>query len=269
MCRVLEVSKAGYYAWRSRKPSRRADRDRELTTQIRESFEASRGRYGAPRVLRDLKTAGIRCARKRVARLMRAAGLRGKTRRRFRLQAVAAYEEQLSENILDRRFGVDKPNQVWVADFTHISTRQGALYLAVVIDLYARLVVGWSMRNNPDRELALGAFDMALGRRSPAPGFIFHSDRGSQYTSRAFQEALRSAGAVSSMSKKGDCWDNAVVESFFASLKRELAGHVWATREEARAALFDFIEVWYNRQRRHSSLGYVPPHQFELETNAA
>jgi transposase InsO family protein len=270
MCRVLEVSKAGYYAWRSREASARERKDLQLAEQIVVSFEQSRGAYGSPRVHADLRANGLRCGRKRVARLMRERELRGATRRRFRRTSIAAYEETVSGNILNRQFHVRELNRVWVSDFTHIPTREGALYLAVVLDLCSRRVVGWSMQTSPDRELVLSALDMALAGRRPPKGLLFHNDRGTQYTCRPFQVTLREAGITSSMSRKGNCWDNAVVESFFASLKRELVDvTAWKTREDARADIFAYIETWYNRRRRHSSLGYLSPEEFESTVTAA
>lgn len=270
MCRVLEVSKAGYYAWRSREASARVQADAQLAERVVAIFEQSRRRYGSPRIHQDLLEEGFRCGRKRVARLMAERQLRGATRRRFRRTAKAAYEENISENLVARRFRTDAINRIWVADFTYISTKEGPLYLSVVLDICSRRIVGWSMRSNPDRELVLAALDMALTRRRPPIGLIFHSDRGSQYTSAAVQRALAQAGITSSMSRKGDCWDNAVVESFFASLKRELVDSTrWKTREDARRDIFDYIETWYNRRRRHSTLRYLSPEQFELKLAAA
>lgn len=264
MCRTLSVSKAGYYAWRSRESSARARADAELGERIGAYHRASRGRYESPRLHADLIEDGIRCRRKRIARLMRVLGLKGLTRRRYRRAIAAAYDEQIAPNRLGRCFRVAAPNTVWAADFTHIPTSEGALYLAVIIDLYSRRVVGWAMRSNPDRELVLPALEMALLQWRPTAGLVHHSDRGTQYTSAAFQRALTNAGIISSMSRKGDCWDNAVVESFFASFKREIADdRRWNRRDDARAAIFEYLETWYNRQRRHSSLGYLSPEAFE------
>ena len=264
MCRALRVSPSGYYAWRGRRESQRRREDRHLLAQIEGVFTRSKGRYGSPRVHRVLRDRGARCARKRVARLMRQHGLRAGRARRFRATTDSAHARPVAENVLERQFEVEVPNARWAGDITHVWTREGWLYLAVVLDLHSRRVVGWSMRETLHRALVIDALEMALAARRPASGLLCHSDRGSQYASDEYQELLRGAGCTCSMSRRGNCWDNAPVESFFATLKGELVhGERFETREEARRSIFAFIEVWYNRERLHSSLGYVSPATFE------
>lgn len=267
MCRVLGVSKAGYYAWRDRAPSKRELSNRRLAAEIRTVHQRSRRTYGSPRVHAELLASGEKVNRKRVERVMRTEGIRAKTKRRFRVTTDSRHGEPIAPNVLQREFSVEQvagPDRVWAGDITYISTLEGWLYLAVVLDLGTRSVVGWAMRHTLERRLACDALEMALERRCPEVGVLHHSDRGSQYASGDFRALLEREGMISSMSRKGDCWDNAVVESFFSTLKSELVEDAkWATREEARLALFEWIEVWYNRQRRHSSLGYMSPMQFE------
>jgi transposase InsO family protein len=278
LCQVLGVSKAGYYAWHARQgqaPSARAQANAALTQAIGQVHAASGASYGSPRIHAELRAAGRGCSRKRVARLMRAAQLKGKTRRRFRVVTTdARHSESVAPNHVARQFAVAAiggPNRVWAADYTFIPTRAGFLYLAVVLDLYSRRVVGWAMRHTQDHALVLDALALAVGQRQPGPGLLHHSDRGRQYASLAYQARLQALGMQPSMSRVGDCWDNAVVESFFASLKIELVdGADWRTRDEARRALFAYLEIWYNRRRRHSTLGYQSPADFELrDTRAA
>jgi putative transposase len=268
MCRVLEVSRAGYYAWCARPLSERMREDAVLYKRVREVYDRSSRRYGSPRVHQEIKETGVRCGRKRVARLMRENDLRAKSSRRFRITTQSAHTKPVAENHLDRRFSLEsnpRPNQAWAADITYIPTKEGWLYLAVILDLASRMVVGWSIGKRLDAELALSALRMALRHRRPRGG-LHHSDRGVQYASAAYRKLLEEAGFACSMSRTGDCWDNAVVESFFATLTKELLdGGVFATRDEGRRALFEFIEVWYNRQRRHSTLGYRTPAQYEEE----
>jgi transposase InsO family protein len=269
MCRVLEVSKAGYYAWRKRPESERTREDRRLTVKIRAVHRKSRRSYGSPRVHEELRDEGVACGRKRVERLMREDGLRAKKKRRFRRTTDSSHAHPIHPNRLERNFavqGVAGLDQVWVSDITYLPTRAGWLYLAVVLDLKSRLVVGWAMKNSLETSLATDALTMALWRRKPGRGLLCHSDRGVQYAAGDYQEVLRQHGIEGSMSRKGDCWDNAVAESFFATLEWELIQDSdWHTHEEARRAVFDYIEVWYNRQRRHSSLGYRSPADFERQ----
>jgi len=271
LCQVLEVSKAGYYAWHARQgrpPTLRAHAEAALVQAIGRVHAASGARYGSPRIHAELRGAGVPCSRKRVARLMQATQLKGKTRgHRPRAPPAAPAAAAIAPNQLARQFAVAAiggPNRVWAADYTFIPTRQGFLYLAVVLDLYSRRVVGWAMRHTQEHDLVLAALAMAVGQRQPAPGLLHHSDQGRQYTSTAYRARLTALGMQVSMSRVGECWDNAVVESFFASLKTELVdGTAWRTRDEARHALFGYLEVWYNRQRRHSTLGYQSPAAFE------
>ena len=271
MCRVLEVSKAGYYAWRARPLSERVQADRVLSTRIRQIHRTVRGRYGSPRVHQELRALGIRCGQKRVARLMRAEGLRARSARRFRVTTRSDHRQPVAPNLLGRRFSpatngaLRQADRVWAADLTYIPTREGWLYLAVVLDLATRRVVGWALRTRLEQELAVAALQMALRHRG-ARGGLHHSDRGVQYASAAYQQLLHAAGFTASMSRVGDCWDNAVVESFFATLTKELLGDgVFDSRDQASRQLFEFIEIWYNRQRRHSTLGYRTPVEFEAE----
>ncbi len=264
MCRVLQVSRSGYYAWRKRPAAERKRQDQRLTLEVAAIHAQSRGRYGSPRVHAELHQRGQRCARKRVARLMRTAGLRARVRRRFRHTTDSKHAMAIKDNLLARHFAVSTPNAAWVSDITYLWTLQGWLYLAVVLDLFSRRVVGWSLSERLERGLVLDALGMALKRRQPAGGMLHHSDRGSQYASQEYQQLLAAHGILSSMSRSGNCWDNAVAESFFATLKLELVYQTrWATRAEARSAVFEYIELFYNRQRRHSALGYLCPSEFE------
>jgi len=276
LCRVLGVSRSGFYAWRSRPPSARAAADAALTETIRRVHAGSRGTYGAPRVHAELaEEHGVRCGRKRVARLMRAAGLAGCHRRRAPRTTRRDRASAPAPDLVRRAFAAAAPNALWTADITYLPTWSGFLYLAVVLDAFSRRVVGWAMADHLRAELVVSALEMALGRRRPAAGLILHSDRGSQYTSLAFGRRCREAGVVPSMGSVGDALDNALTESFFATLECELVDRSrWRTHAEARAAVFAFIEAFYNPRRRHSALGYLSPAQFEhrrypLRTTAA
>ena len=268
MCRVLEVSRAGYYAWRVRPLCDRVKDDRVLTVKIREIQREVKNCYGSPRTHQELKALGFKCGKHRVARIMRSAGIRAKSSPKFRVTTNSEHDHRIAPNVLDRQFEVAqnrRPDQTWVADITYIPTHEGWLFLAVVIDLATRLVVGWSLRTRLDQELALGALRMALRHRG-ARGGLHHSDRGVQYASAAYQRLLKEACFTPSMSRVGDCWDNAVAESFFATLTKELLiDGVFETRQQGCRELFEFIEIWYNRRRRHSSLGYRTPAEFEAE----
>jgi len=268
MCRVLEVSKAGYYAWRDRPLCERVKADHVLSARIRQIQREVKQRYGTPRVRMELRALGFRCGKTRVSRLMREAGVQARPRRQFRVTTQSRHAEPVVPNVLDRQFAVERhpsPDQTWAADITYIPTGEGWVYLAVILDLATRRVVGWALRPGLDQELASAALRMALLHRG-ACGGLHHSDRGVQYASRAYQALLREAGFTPSMSRVGDCWDNAVVESFFATLTKELLDdHAFDTRVQARHDLFEFIEIWYNRKRRHSSLGYRSPADYELE----
>ena len=264
MCRVLEVSRSGFYAWRKRSESPRALEDQRLTLEVSAIYAESRRSYGSPRVHMELRERGQRLGRKRVARLMRRAGLRARMLRRFRRTTDSGHGMAIRGNLLARRFAAAQANFGWVADVTYLWTLEGWLYLAVILDLFSRRVVGWSMSESLDKKLALAALSAALADRQPCGGLIHHSDRGSQYASHEYQQLLAKHGLVSSMSRRGNCWDNAVAESFFATLKIELAYQTrWSTRAQARNEVFEYIEIFYNRRRRHSALGYLCPDEFE------
>lgn len=264
MCRQLRVSRAGYYAWGKRPESRRAQQERALAVQVAAVHQESRRTYGAPRVQHELRRRGVRVAKKRVARLMRTQGLVARARRRYVCTTHSQHAQPVAPNVLQRDFRPPAPDRVWATDITYVPTAEGWLYLAVVLDLFSRRVVGWATGARIDRHLVLRALDMALAHRSPPRGLVHHSDRGCQYACADYQQALRARGLVPSMSRKGNCWDNACVESFFSSLKTELVHRVrFATRNEARLALFDYLEVFYNRARLHSHLGYVSPAHYE------
>ncbi len=273
MCRVLEVSVAGFYAYLKRPASWRALIDEVLMAHIRIVFAESGETYGAPRVHQELRAAGLPTSTKRVARLMREAGMVARPRMRRRLVTTdSQHGDPIAPNLLAREFDVHGValNQVWVGDITYLPTREGFLYLSTVLDLGSRRCVGWAMRDTLEVELVTSALRMACDARQPAPGLIFHSDRGSQYASAAYRTALAAHGMLASMSGKGDCYDNAVAESFFATLEFELVmTHDWHTRAEARRAIFRYIETWYNRKRRHSTLGYVSPAEYEVQQQMA
>jgi len=268
MCRLLAVSTSGYYAWTSRPESRRAREDRALAVEIRAEFARSKGRYGSPRIVQALRRRGRRVGRRRTARIMRQEGLVARPRRRRPRPASSRASSRAAPNLLTRNFSVDAPNKVWMSDITYIATRSGWVYLAVVLDLYSRRVVGWSLAGHMRQELALEALDMAIRRRGPGRGVLHHSDRGSQYASDDYLRALASRGFVASMSRKGDCWDNAVCESFFATLKTEL-GARFDDEEHARTQISEYIEDFYNYRRLHSSLGYASPAEYEIHPQPA
>jgi putative transposase len=266
MCRVLGVSRSGFHAWERRGKSARALANVELGREIRRVHAESRATYGRPRVHRQLREDGIRVGRKRVERLMRLDGLRGRIRRRFRRTTDSDHALPVAPNTLNRQFSVKGPDQVWAGDITYIPTATGWAYLAVVLDLYSRLVVGWSFADHMQTEMVEGALVAALGKRAPAGDLLHHSDRGSQYASRAYRSRLEAHGIEVSMSRRGDCYDNAVVESFFGTLKQELVHDArWTNPAEARAAIHDYIEVFYNRRRLRSSLGYRTPAAVDQE----
>ena len=271
ICKVLDVSPSGYYAWRIRLESARSRADRLLKKEIRAIFDKSRETYGSPRIHDELRDRGIRCSRKRVARLMKEEHLQPRKARLFRVTTVSSETHTKAPNVLDRQFEVDAPDTAWVGDITYLWTAEGWLYLAVLLDLYSRRVIGWALSTRMTQDLAIAALDRAFFERNPEAGLLHHTDRGSQYTSSRYQKRLKKKGLVVSMSRKGDCWDNAVAESFFATLKIEL-GNTFSSREAARLALIDYIEIFYNRQRRHTSLGGLTPVQaethFELEAAA-
>jgi putative transposase len=264
-CEVLGVSRSGYYAWKGRPDSPRATEDAALVAKIKTAYKAGRGNYGSPRVHRELRATGHRVGRKRVERLMRKEGIAARKRRRFRRTTDSNHPDPIAPNVLNRNFEVDLPNKAWVTDVTYVWTLEGWLYLAVILDLFSRRVVGWAASASNDRPLALSALDRAKCSRSPEPGMTHHSDRGSVYASGDYSDALTALGAIKSMSRKGDCWDNAVAESFFATIKGEMLDHAdYATQEAAVAAIADYIDSFYNPCRRHSTIGYVSPIEFEL-----
>jgi putative transposase len=270
MCRVLVVSRAGFYAWLDRAPSRRIETDARLRVAIRAIHVESRRSYGSPRIHRELRAQGQRHSRKRIARLMRVEGLRAKRSRRYRVTTQSAATCPPAPNTLGREFTVRELNRVWAGDVTACWTGEGWLYLAALLDLGSRRVVGWATSGTLDQALTQAALRRALVQRQPAAGVLHHSDRGTHYTATEYQAALAAAGLAVSMSRRGDCWDNAVLESFFATLKTELVHDArWATRAAATAALATYIEGWYNRRRRHSTLDYLSPAEYELRLRAA
>ena len=267
MCRVLAVAPSGFYRWRAHGPSARATADAALLPRVRAAYAESGQTYGAPRIHRDLQERGVHVGKKRVARVMRRDGLVARVPRRAWVHTTdSTHAFPIAANVLDRQFAVSQVDRVWVSDITYVPTGRGFLYLAVVIDLASRRVVGWGMRDDLSAELALGALRMALAARHPAPGLLHHSDRGVQYACGAYRQLLETHGLQASMSRKGNCWDNAVAESFFATLEWELiARHNWQSPADARRDIFAYIETWYNRRRRHSSLNYRSPATYEAQ----
>lgn len=266
MCEVLEVSRSGYYAWQQRPESARSVRRRELVTEMRVIHgEQHKGNYGSPRMVKELRARGHEVSENTVAKLMQEHELRAATARKFRHTTDSKHSNPVAENVLNQEFERARPNEAWVSDITYVPTRQGWLYLACVLDLYSRRVVGWSMSERMTSDLVISALEMGLLTRSPeGPSLLHHSDRGSQYASGAFQRLLREHGITCSMSGTGNCYDNAAMESFFATLKKELVHQEdYASREAARQSIFEYIEVFYNRERRHSALNYESPCRFE------
>jgi putative transposase len=269
LCEALGVSRSGFHAWLTRAPSRRAREDDEIGAKVRASHIGSYRTYGARRVWHDLLAEGVSCGLHRVERLMRAQGLRARPRRRG-LPKDHGDRSVIAGNVLDRQFTADRPNQKWVADFTYIWTAEGWLYVAAVIDLFSRRVVGWSMSSSMTAQLVTDALIMAIWRRGKPDALLHHSDQGSQYTSEQFQRLMADNGVTCSMSRAGNVWDNAAMESFFSSLKTERVGKkIYRTRDQAKADVFDYIECFYNPNRRHSTLGYLSPIDFELEAGVA
>ena len=266
MCEVLSVSPSGYYDWRRRPPSERQQANEKLLAAIRREHEASRQTYGSPRIHAALQQQGFEAGRNRIARLMQAHGIVGKAPKRKRpLTTQRAAGALAAPNLLAQDFTASQPNEKWLADITYVDTAEGWLYLSLVMDLFARPIVGWAMAAHMRAELVEGALLMALGRRLPDPGLLHHSDQGSQYTSELIQSLLAAHHIEVSMSGVGNCYDNAPMESLIGTLKTECVTYQFATRVEARQVIFEYIEVWYNRQRLHSSLGYVPPAEFERQ----
>jgi len=263
LCRTLEVSRAGFYASIGRAPSARAVEDRRLAVLVREAHERSRKTYGSPRVHAELAAAhGVFVSRKRVIRIMQQEGLQARVRKRFKCTTMSDHDRPVAANLLDQNFEAERPNQFWVGDTSEFITGDGPLYLAVILDLFSRYVIGWALSAVNDRHLTLRALDMAVRRRCPEAGLLHHSDRGSPYASEDYQRALAEHGITCSMSRKGNCFDNAPMESWFSTAKFEV-GERFATHSEAKDKLFDYIEVFYNQQRRHSAIGYVSPAEFE------
>jgi len=266
MCRIFGVSRSGYYSWLNRPLSDRAQSNEKLLVTIKSVHKKSKKTYGSPRIHSQLIKDGIICSRGRVARLMRNAGICAIQKRKFVVTTDSKHDLPVFENLLNRQFNIDMLNTVWTADITYIPTGEGWLYLSAVMDLCSKGIAGWSMDNRMKTDLVSNALMMAYGRRNPSIGLLHHSDRGSQYASEDYQKLLKGYGMQASMSRKGDCWDNAPMESFFHTLKTELTHHkIYQTHEEARRDIFEYIEVFYNRQRLHSSLGYKSPMEFESE----
>jgi putative transposase len=263
MCRVLSVSRSGYYKWKSRVPGRRRQQEQQLIALIRELHARSRRSYGSPRIYRELRGRNVKCARSRVARLMRKAHLRGVAARR-RKPRMPQVDRSPLPNLLKRDFSVGVINRAWTADLTYVRTREGWLFLAVVMDLGSRRVIGWAMSARPDTDLVIQALEMALLQRSPEPALIHHSDRGIHYTNARYRQMLADNAIGISYSGLGNCWDNAAMESFFHTLKsEEVRSAAYGTRREAKRRLFEYIEIWYNRKRRHSTLGHISPAEYE------
>jgi putative transposase len=270
MCKVLNISRSGYYAWLKRPESHRSKENRKLADHIRIIHAKSRKIYGAPRIYRELKENGVSCSQNRVARIMKQEGIRGIAPRKFKATTDSKHNFPVAPNLLNRDFDVKEPHRVWLADITYIHTAEGWLYLSAIMDLGSRRIMGWAMSDTMKRKLTLDALTMAICNYSQTNGIIHHSDRGSQYASEDYQNKLQTHDFVCSMSRKGNCWDNAPMESFFHTLKTEwVYGFKYRTRREARANIFDYIEIFYNRQRRHSTLGYITPCQYEQYRLAA
>ena len=263
LCRCLRVTRSGFHAWQTRPESARATRDRQLKVLVHASFAASRGRYGSPRIHEDLLEQGERVSRKRVIRLKQEEGLKARVRKRFKGTTMSDHDLPVATNLLDRQFTADKPNQRWVGDTTEfVIGESGKLYLAAILDLFSRFIVGWAVSAVNDRHLTIKALEMAVKRRCPDTGLLHHSDQGCTYASEDYQRLLDARGITCSMSRRGDCYDNAVMESFFSTVKSELADR-FDSFGEAKMELFDYIEMFYNRRRRHSTLGQISPAAFE------
>lgn len=266
LCRVLGVSVSGYYDWRGREPSQHSREDGELAKQIHRIFFANRGVYGSPRIYAELREKGIRCSKERTARLMREMALIAKQKRSKPIGTKRRRDAMIAANLLDRNFTADLPNTKWVSDTTYVWTAEGWLYVAVILDLFSRLVVGWAMSATNDEELVRLAFEMALVRRSPPSEMLLHSDQGSPYTATGYLSRLEECAIVTSMSRSGDCYDNAAMESFFSTLKGEcVERHSFHSRQEARQTIFEYVECFYNRIRRHSTLNYMSPLAYEQQ----
>lgn len=265
MCRVLDVSRSGYYRWRRAPESERKKRNEAPYAKIKETYNAFHGAYGSPRITCALRDNGIQCSENRVARLMREKNLAAKTKRKYKVTTDSKHDLPVAPHLIEQDFSTPAPHRLWVSDITYVWTLEGWLYLAVILDVFSRQIVGWSMSQRMTKDLVLNALKSALGRRKVSSGLIFHSDRGSQYAAHDVSEFLKQHGIQQSMSKKGDCYDNAMAESFFSSLKREFIYPfpVFKTRNEAKQSIFYYIEIFYNKIRKHSAIGYLTPVQFE------
>ena len=269
MCQILKVSHSGYYQWCTRGESRHKKQDLELKAKIKIIYEQHQKRYGSPRIYDELQSQKIRCSRKRVERLMREMGIKAIHKRQFKVTTKSDHNYPVAENILGRNFQADAPNQKWVSDITYIRTFEGWMYLAAVMDLYSRKIVGWAMSKTMTATLATTALEMAIYRRRPLKGLLHHSDRGVQYASKEYQKLLKKYGTICSMSRKGNCWDNAPMESFFSTLKAEcIAGKIYLSRVQAKREIFEYIEIYYNRKRRHSGIGNMARNFMKIKENA-
>jgi transposase InsO family protein len=270
MCRVIGASRSGYYRWKKQPQGKRQKENERILMEIRQSHKNSHRAYGSPRITEDLQAKAIGCSVNRVARLMKLHGIVAKTAKKFKATTNSKHNLPVAGNLLNQKFVTDKPNTLWASDITYVSTLEGWLYLAVILDLYSRQVVGWAMSDRLTSDFVIIALYQAIGRRKPGTGCIFHSDRGVQYASSDFRDVLNNYGFIQSMSRKGNCYDNAVAESFFHTLKTEhVYDYRYETRAEAIQSIFEYVEMFYNRQRRHSALGYRSPVLFELEAMAA
>jgi transposase InsO family protein len=270
MCQVLQVSRSGFYDWRGRPPSQRAKEDQRLLVKIRAIHKASRETYGSPRIHDDLRDDGETCGKHRIARIMQENSIRAKTRKKFKATTNAEHHYPVASNLLNQEFNATAPNQRWTSDITYIETAEGWLYLAVVLDLYSRAIVGWAMDHRMTRQLVKDALIMALWKRGKVKGLLLHSDRGTQYASDDYHRLLKSNDITCSMSGKGNCYDNAAMESFFGTLKQELVHHeCYTSREQAKASIFEYIEIFYNQQRKHSAINYLAPMVFEQQMDVA
>jgi transposase InsO family protein len=269
MCSILEVSRSGFYAWHKRPPGSKSQRKDDLLVQIRQVHAQSRGIYGSPRIAAELADQGCRACVNTVAKYMQQAGICSKIKRRFRISTTdSAHDYPVAPNVLARDFQACGPDQKWCCDITYVPTAEGFLYVAAVLDCFSRRIVGWSMADHLRAELCLDALAMAIARRSPDAGLVHHSDRGVQYASSEYRQFLEEQGIIASMSRSGNCYDNAMMESFWGSMKTEWTHHeLYPTREDARRSVFEYLEIFYNRQRRHSAIGYMSPEQFEASLN--
>lgn len=266
MCHVLKVSRSGYYKWRNREKSTRELENEKLLEEIRKIYEEHKGRYGSPRITKEIKSKGIGCSKNRIARLMNKNTIRAKTKKRYRITTLSKHDKPIAPNLLEKSFNITRSNEIWASDITYVWTTEGWSYLSVILDLYSRKVIGWALEKRLTKDLVIKALDKALGERNLDKEIIFHSDRGSQYASNEFRRLLDMHHFRQSMSGKGNCYDNAVVESFFHTLKNEeVYFEKYDTREIACQKLFEYIEIYYNRKRRHSTLGYVSPVEFKYK----